>query len=65
MKRLMRSANQSKIELLKYILIKNKTTINDLVEFSHLSRIKLKRLVSEINEDFFELFGNEKNMIIS
>lgn len=65
MKRLMRSANQSKLELLKYILIKNKTTINDLVEFSHLSRIKLKRLVSEINEDFFELFGNEKNMIIS
>lgn len=64
MKRLMRSANQSKLELLKYILIKNKTTINDLVEFSHLSRIKLKRLVSEINEDFFELFGNEKNMII-
>lgn len=34
------------------------------MDFSHLSRTKLRRLITEINDDFSKVFKNEKTMII-
>lgn len=63
MRQLLKKASVNRLDFLKLVLMKKRIATQELADLGGFSRAMVRRLVSELNNDFYEAFGSRSTII--
>lgn len=63
MRRLLKKTSIDRLDFLKLILMKKRITAKELTDLGGFSQATIRRLFTELNNDFYEVFGNRSTIL--